>query len=144
MEEALKPWHANTFGKVLDKKKELMVRLNGIQKNTQNGTHRASFTKLENRIHRDLAHINHQEEFALVLEVERKIVNRWDRNTKYYYLETTTHRKLNRILTSRDNAEVWVDDETQLTMLVNDFNKNMFTNRLANCNKYETVDTQIC
>lgn len=134
----LTSWKKNTFESVLAKKKELMARLNGIQKHYYAGGSRNSFVKLESKLQQELADINRKEEKLWFQRSRAKWLADGDRNTRYYHLKTVTRRRSNRIMMLRDNLGSWVDNEATLQHMVNDYYKQLFVVDPSVCAWFQT------
>lgn len=49
-----------------------------------------------------------------------------DRNTEYYHMKMVTRRRMNKITMLKDNHGTWVEDETGLKRLVNNYYEKLF------------------
>lgn len=59
-------------------------------------------------------------------------------NTKYYHMKTIYRRRRNKIVTLKNDQGLWVEDESDLKGLVNDYYQNLFELRSPWCTWIET------
>ncbi|PNX73217.1 ribonuclease H [Trifolium pratense] len=129
----IKDWKFNTFDHVMRTKKEIMVRLGGIQRSMYNSRNVGGLCRLEKKLHAELNNILRQEELMWYQRSRAKWLTDGDRNTKYYHIKTVARRRKNNILMLKDSEGHWVDDAKKLQEMVNDFYKILFSNNNIAC-----------
>ena len=85
-------WNKNHFGNVFGKKRRLMARLRGIQKEMAVRP-TASLIDLEKQLLRDLDTILNQELELWALKSRVNWLVQGDRNTSFYHISTLVRRK---------------------------------------------------
>lgn len=86
--QSLQHWNKEVFGMVERKKRNVLARLNGIQKSSAY-PHYKFLCKLESFLHIELEEILKLEEIKLFQKTRTQWINSGDRNTRYYHLKTT-------------------------------------------------------
>jgi hypothetical protein len=127
VQEEVKRWRFSSFDHIKLKKKEIMARLDGIQRSSQNGRNVRGLRKLERKLQEDLSDILKKEELMWFQRSRAKWLADGDRNTRYYHLKTINRRRKNNILMLRDGNGKWIDDVDELHDMVNNFYKDLFS-----------------
>ena len=92
-----KEWNENQFGNIFSRKKNLMWRLNGIQRVL--ALRPSDFlVKLENELLRELDIVLNQEKELWALKSRVNWMIQGDRNTNFYHVSTLIRRKRNQIM----------------------------------------------
>ncbi|KAL2927601.1 LINE-1 retrotransposable element ORF2 protein [Bienertia sinuspersici] len=113
LSQDLQQWNKNVFHNIFQKKRELMARIGGIQKQLATHTHRG-LIKLENRLRRELDEVLYQEELLWYQKFRAEWIRDGDRNTSFFHLSTLVRRWRNRIDAIRDDQDVWVTDKEEI------------------------------
>lgn len=92
LEGDLKIWNDQVFGHINQKKRELLNRINGIQKKLQEGTNEF-LEKLEQELQLELRDVLWREEMLWFQKARTKWIQDGDRNTSYYHAKTKIHRR---------------------------------------------------
>ena len=115
-------WNKEQFGNVFARKKNIMTRLNGIQK-AMVMYPSAFLLNLENDLLRDLDTILNQEEEIWALKSRVNWMIQRDRNMAFYHVSTLVRRKRNKILAIKNAVGDWIQQEE----VVKDFVKNGYS-----------------
>ncbi|GAU43826.1 hypothetical protein TSUD_399190 [Trifolium subterraneum] len=126
LQDLIKTWKEATIDQVIYKKKEIMARLNGIQRSLHRGSNGGAFTRLEKKLQDELRVIVNKEELMWFQRSRAKWLTDGDRDTRYYHIKTISRRRKNNIVMLKDEQGQWVEDIQQLQSLVNDFYKQLF------------------
>ncbi|XP_028754982.1 uncharacterized protein LOC114714409 [Neltuma alba] len=133
-------WNRDVFGMVEKRKRRIMARLEGIQKS--NSYPYSSFLQnLEMELQTELEAVLTQEELKWFQKSRGEWVNKGDRNTRFYHLKTTITRRRNRIVALKDSNNDWVSNDKDLTVMVVDFFKKLFTEENQ---VHSSLDTSNC
>ncbi|GLT97187.1 hypothetical protein SLE2022_147640 [Rubroshorea leprosula] len=125
-----KIWSRNTFGHIFDKKRELNVRLNGIQK-ALSFKPSTFLSSLEKELSKEYANILKFEEDLWFMKSRTNWVVDGDRNSKFFHLSTIKHRSHNRIHCLRISTDEWVSDQREISNLIVHYFRDLFTSSLA-------------
>ncbi|PNX92648.1 hypothetical protein L195_g015788 [Trifolium pratense] len=136
----LKRWKFQTFEQVLRKKKEIMARIEGIQRSIQSATNSRGRWRLEYKLQSELRDILRKEELMWFQRSRAKWLADGDRNTRYYHLKTINRRRRNNILMLKNADGQWIEEVAQLQRMVNEFYQHLF---LANHNNMDWIQTTI-
>lgn len=82
---------------------------------------------LEKDLHQELNVVLYQEELMWFQKSRAKWLNDGDRNTRNYHLTTINHCRHNKIIMLRDEDGNWVEDESRLKGMANNFYVNLFS-----------------
>jgi hypothetical protein len=121
-------WKIHNFNHVIKKKKELVGRIDGIQRSMQAGNNSGGLRRLEYKLQSELSVLLKQEELMWHQRSRAKWLVDGDRNTMYYHLKTVQRRRKNNIIMLKDDNGQWVDDVNQLQKLANEFYMKLFAN----------------
>ena len=124
--EAVKLWNQNTFGSIGRRKKQIMARLNGIQKALETHTTR-NLVRLDGELRQELEAILDQEELVWKLKSRTEWLALGDRNTSYFHKKTMMRRKKNRIEALKLEGDEWCFDGDVLKAAILSFYKNLYT-----------------
>ncbi|CAJ2657672.1 unnamed protein product [Trifolium pratense] len=127
VEREIKAWRFQSIDNVLYKKRELMSRLNGIQRSLQSAHYNSSLKRLEKKLQGELSIILRKEELMWFQRSRAKWLMDGDRNTRYYHIKTINRRRKNNITMLKDDSDKWIEEVDQLRKLVNDFYVKLFT-----------------
>jgi hypothetical protein len=90
-------WKFLSFDTVIERKKELMARIGGIQKSMYTGGNLRWLRGLEKKLQSELAEILKKEEIMWFQRSRAKWLMDGDRNTRYYHLKTINRRRYNNV-----------------------------------------------
>ncbi|PNX89210.1 hypothetical protein L195_g045327, partial [Trifolium pratense] len=113
----LKEWNKDKFGNIFKRKKELLTRLNGIQKSSSYG-YSTFLDNLEKELQEQLAITLYQEECLWFQKSRGRWIADGDRNTRYYHSKTIVRRRKNKIISLRNDDGEWVDEQERLRNMV--------------------------
>jgi hypothetical protein len=135
----IREWKFHTFEQILRQKKEIIGRLNGIQRRIQSGFNHGGLGRMEYKFQQELNTILRKEELMWYQRSRAKWLTDGDRNTKYYHLKTVNRRRRNNIVMLKDDNGQWIEDVDQLQKLASDFYRNLFSNDQL-CREWHQTD----
>ena len=103
-------WNRMQFWNIFNRKKNIMARLNGIQRALANRPS-TFLINLENELIKELDVVLNQEEEIWALESRVNWLVQGDRNTNFYHVSTLVRRKQNQILAIKDSVGEWIFEE---------------------------------
>ena len=106
-----KVWNKTQFGNIFTRKKNIMARLNGIQRSIAIRPS-AFLCNLENELLKELDSVLSQEEELWALKSRVNWMIQGDRNTSFYHVSTLVRRKRNQILSIKDACGEWIIEES--------------------------------
>ncbi|XP_050216415.1 uncharacterized protein LOC126667478 [Mercurialis annua] len=119
-------WNVNVFGNIFKQKKQLMGRLNGIQKVLE--TRNCSYlSNLETHLQAELNEILLREESFWLQKSRCEWIMFGDRNTSYFHAKTIARRKKNRICMLKKLDGSWCDDDVYLQNMAVSFFTELYT-----------------
>ncbi|GAU35182.1 hypothetical protein TSUD_319920 [Trifolium subterraneum] len=121
----LKEWNKDTFDNIFKRKKELLARLNVIQRSANYG-YSSFLDSLEKELQEQLAVTLYQEECLWFQKSRGRWIADGDRNTKYYHSKTIVRRRRNKIISLRNEEGEWVDEQDSLRNMVRTFYTNLY------------------
>ncbi|KAL0011105.1 hypothetical protein SO802_006213 [Lithocarpus litseifolius] len=141
LEEAIKHfkrdainWNKVQFGNIFARKKNIMARLNGIQR-TLSIRPSSFLLNLENALLKELDVVLNQEEELWALKSRVNWMIQGDRNTSFYHVSTLVRRKRNQIVAIKDATGEWLSEEDEVKEFIrNGFNE-VYTTSLLSANK---------
>jgi hypothetical protein len=139
VEQEIKSWKFHTIDHVLYKKKEIMARINGVQRRMQDGRNNGGLKRLEQKLQSDLNEILRKEELMWYQRSRAKWLTDGDRNTRYYHLKTVNRRKKNNITMLKDSNGNWVEDVDQISQLINDYYVKLFDENSMSREWFQTI-----
>ncbi|XP_057444404.1 uncharacterized protein LOC130736609 [Lotus japonicus] len=121
-------WNINVFGNIFKRKRRLINRLNGIERNL-NGVANSFLEDLKTKLWREYEDIIFQEEILWYKKSRCKWLKFGDRNSKYFHGITMVRRKKNRIEALQNDRGEWINhsEGDHLENLVTDFFVNLYT-----------------
>ena len=116
-------WNKNQFGNIFIWKKNLMSRVNGIQRAL--ALKPSTFlVNLENELLKELDVVLNQEEELWALKSRVNWMIQDDRNTSFYHVSTLVRRKRNKIMAIKDAVGDWIHEEDDIKFFIRSgFNK---------------------
>ena len=115
--QAATRWNVSHFGNIFTRKKNIMVRLNGIQRALS--VRPSTFlVNLENELLKELDRVLNQEEKIWTLKSRVNWMIQGDRNTTFYHVSTLVWRKRNQILAIKDPLGEWIHEESAIKEVV--------------------------
>lgn len=121
----IQQWNSEIFGNIFKRKKSLLARINGIQRNRRYG-HNSSLDRLELQLQKEYTETLKQEDVFWYQKSRSKWIMDGDRNTKYYHSKTVIRRRRNKIITLRDGNGNWLENQEQLRDFVGNFYRELF------------------
>lgn len=131
MKDHLRGWSHNVFGSVKKKKRQLLARLDGIQRQTSLGNMNCFLSNLEKELQTELHNVLYQEELMWFQRSRTQWLHDGDRNTRYYQLKAVNRKKRNRILMLRNSERRWMENEAEIKDHVTNFFMELFTDNEA-------------
>ena len=108
-----KEWNKNQFENIFSRKKNLMSRLNGIQRVL--ALRPSDFlVKLENELLRELDIVLNQEEELWALKSRVNWMIQGDHNANFYHVSTLIRRKRNQIMVIKSAVGDWIHEEGEI------------------------------
>jgi len=108
-----KEWNKNQFGNIFTRKKNLMLRLNGIQRAL--ALRQSDFlVKLEDELLKELDHVLNQEEELWALKSKVNWMIQGDLNMTFYYVSTLIRQKRNQIMAIKNAMGDWIHEEGEI------------------------------
>ena len=108
-----KEWNKNQFGNIFTRKKNLMLRLNGIQRAL--ALRPSDFlVKLEDELLKELDHVLNQEEELWALKSKVNWMVQGDLNMTFYYVSTLIRQKRNQIMVIKNAMGDWIHEEGEI------------------------------
>ncbi|KAK4286586.1 hypothetical protein QN277_003122 [Acacia crassicarpa] len=130
-------WNKETFGMIERKKREILARLNGIQKSPAY-PYSTFLNDLELKLQWELEEISKLEEIKWFQKSRAEWIVKSDRNTRYYHMKTKIRRRRNRVVSLQDELGVWVEDEVEVRDMVVKHFKRLFQDDLHHQVKLRT------
>ena len=120
-------WAKQNHGNVFKRKKNLIARIQGIQRAIDHDPRKAYLIDLENKLKEDLDVILDQEEQFWALRARSNWLVAGDRNTNFFHTSTLIRRKRNKLefLKSECGREIW--DPLEIENLITSFFQSLFT-----------------
>ncbi|XP_023878054.1 uncharacterized protein LOC111990509 [Quercus suber] len=118
-----KKWNYEAFGNLFVKKKRVLARLNGTQKELADYPSE-SLLSLENQLIEEYSSILLQEEEFWALKSKINAAAFGDRNTSYFHMNTVVRRQRNKIRCFKDGMGKWIlEEEAVKEHILNGFMK---------------------
>ncbi|KAF7808369.1 putative ribonuclease H protein At1g65750 family [Senna tora] len=122
----VKKWNQTEFGNVFLRKKNLIRRLEGIERKLATSYH-GGLVKLKSKIWKEYESTLLQEELIWY----QKSRNNWllfgDRNTSFFHNSTIVRRSKNRIEALKDDEDNWTWDDSSLQQIVQGYYKELYS-----------------
>ncbi|XP_021676788.2 uncharacterized protein LOC110662197 [Hevea brasiliensis] len=116
----LKEWNGKVFGNVFHFKKQLLARIEGIQRVLENRTS-SHLMELECQLRRELDVILYREELIWFQKSRSEWIQWDDKNSSYFHQRTIKRRKCNRIIVLKDEEGNRLEEQGTLKKLAIDF-----------------------
>ena len=106
-------WNGSHFGNTFTRKKNLLARINGIQRALS--VRPSTFlVNLENELLKELDRVLNQEEELWAMKSRVNWMIQGDRNTNFYHVSTLVRRKRNQIVAIKDHVGEWIYEESAI------------------------------
>ena len=110
-------WNKNQFGNIFTRKKNLMARINGIQRVVANNL--SNFLlNLKKELLKELDLVLNQEEELWALKLRVNWMIHGDRNTTFYHVLTLFRRKRNQILAIKNAMGDWIYEVDEIKNVI--------------------------
>ncbi|OMO85295.1 reverse transcriptase [Corchorus capsularis] len=109
VKENLKFWNKHSFGNVFRKKKKLLARLAGVEREIDI-SHSQFLLDLHKTLSQEYKAILKDEEDIWAMKSRVDWLNDGERNTRFFHVSTLVRRNYNRILRIQDANGVWTDN----------------------------------
>ncbi|XP_056692071.1 uncharacterized protein [Spinacia oleracea] len=119
-------WNHNVFGNLKKQKKELLARIDGIQI-ALGKKYYDYLVNLEKILLQRLNDILNKERLIWAQKSGMNWRKYGDYNTKYFHMIANIKKSRGKILTLKNNEDVWITDEDQLKTMATDYFQNLFT-----------------
>ncbi|XP_019157735.1 PREDICTED: uncharacterized protein LOC109154388 [Ipomoea nil] len=119
-------WNHSTFGSIFQRKKRVLVRIEGVQKALANRP-RSDLIKLNKKLQKELEEILNQEELYWFQKSREDWIASGDRNTRFYHAATAAKKANSRITTLRNNRDEWLTSDEEILNHITDFFTNLYT-----------------
>ncbi|XP_075670226.1 uncharacterized protein LOC142639994 [Castanea sativa] len=131
-------WNKNQFGNLFHRKKRILARLKGIQKNLSIRPN-SFLVDLEGKLRLEYAEVAKLEEEYWVMKARILLLVEGDRNTSFYHTLALVRRRCNRILCMKDMMGNWLNGEREIADSIKRGFSKLFTSgqvssSLTNCN----------
>lgn len=123
---ACKIWNCDVFGDIFARKRRLLNRLNGIQKQT-NKEANPFVRRLEAKLLLEYNETLIQEEILWFQKSRSRWLVYGDRNTRYFHTSTIVKRRRNKITSLCTEEGNWISDDEALKSLAVNFYSNLYT-----------------
>lgn len=117
-------WNQSVFGHIINRKKRLKARINGIQKSLESYPS-SRLEDLDAQLRREYEEACLQEGILWMQKSRSEWINLGDRKTAYYHAKATKRRRRNLILSLKDDDGGWCDDEERLREMAVSFFRNL-------------------
>ncbi|CAA0810395.1 Unknown protein, partial [Striga hermonthica] len=119
-------WNYHVFGNIFQRKKRLLRRIGGVQRELQKYT-TPRLHSMEEKFRKELAEIALQEELLMLQKSQRDWSLFGDRNTSFYHRAVKQRRSQNRITFLRDDDGSMVEDPSSIQRLALNFFRNVYS-----------------
>lgn len=126
LKKAVITWNITVFGHITHRKKHLVARLAGINKELERQWSH-SLTLLEIEVKKELGDILVQEELLWNQKSRKAWIKDGDRNTRFFHISTVVGQKRNRIDRPQDEEGKWSEDQMKLKEMAVSFYQKLFT-----------------
>ncbi|XP_073272570.1 uncharacterized protein [Primulina huaijiensis] len=110
MAQVLPEWNLSTLRNIHKRKKELLARIEGIQRTLCNQP-RHRILKLDRKLRQELDKVLEQEELLWYQKSREDWIVSGDRNTKFYHASTTIRKSRNKIEALKADKGEWITEE---------------------------------
>ena len=136
-----KVWNKTQFGNIFSRKKNIMARLNGIQRSIASRPS-AFLCNLENELLKELDSVISQEEELWALKSRVNWMIQGDRNTSFYHVSTLVRRKRNQIMAIKDTCGDWIVEESEVKEYIRSGFVDVFSTSLTSASTIYNLDYQ--
>lgn len=119
-------WNKDSFGNIFGRKKSCLVRLKGIQKESERGLS-AFLTNMGKSLLVDYEKILKQEDQFWFKNPRSKWFVKRERNTRFFHISTLLKKKKQNISMLKDSNDTWIQDQEVMQQLVRDFFLKLYT-----------------
>ncbi|XP_061351083.1 uncharacterized protein LOC133296147 [Gastrolobium bilobum] len=120
-----KEWHQNVFRRNFHQKNKIYARLRGLD-SYRNGSFDHNLEILQKNLWKELQGILLSEEITWFQRSRFHWLKYGDKNTKFFHSSTVMRRRMNRILTLKDENGIWIDDPKVLVNMVVSYYQKLF------------------
>ncbi|KAK4257184.1 hypothetical protein QN277_006806 [Acacia crassicarpa] len=139
-------WHDTRVGNFSKKKRELIRRLEGIDKSRRDNLHTGLY-RLEKKLWNEYHKVATQEELFWFQRSRCNWLQSGDRNTRFFHASAVIKRRKFRVDAIQNDAGEWVEDQQTAKMMAHDFFLNLYSrddsvkdpNEL--CSNFPVIDT---
>ncbi|XP_019178147.1 PREDICTED: uncharacterized protein LOC109173368 [Ipomoea nil] len=119
-------WNKNTFVNIHHRKKQVLARLGGVQRNLAiNG--RPDLIKLNKKVRKELEEILLQEELLWFQRSRENWITSGDHNTRFYHVATIAKKAVSKINMLKDEQGVWLEGDDLIRDHIFNHFVNLFT-----------------
>lgn len=129
---SLKDWNKEHFGSVGRKKRRVLARIQGVQKELSI-SRRPGLFKLEKKLQKELDDILKQEEMIWYQKSREEWIVSGDRNTKYYHTSTVINRSRKKIGALKNDNDELITEKDQIKTMITDYFMRLFE-KDSSCN----------
>ncbi|KAK2649578.1 hypothetical protein Ddye_017067 [Dipteronia dyeriana] len=122
----LKEWNQTTFGCIFQRKRRILVRLQGIQKSLGERFN-SGLIKLEATLRKEYNNIIEQEEVFWLQKSRNIWLKQGDRNTKFFHLSTMVRKRHNKLEGLKGEDGIWKSDKTSMKDIVISYFQKLFS-----------------
>lgn len=122
----LRSWNKTTFGNIFYQKKQLLARINGIQKALCLRDN-PYLVDLETSLMQEYQDIRDKEAIFWKQKSREKWIQEGDRNTKFFHITTMVRRRRNKIDGLFNEHGVWCEDPTVLKSIAANYFQQLFS-----------------
>ncbi|XP_030943405.1 uncharacterized protein LOC115968223 [Quercus lobata] len=134
-------WNKNQFGNIFTRKKNLMSRLNGIQRSL--ALRPLEFlVNLEDGLLRELDLVLRQEEELWALKSRVNWMIQGDRNTTFYHVSTLVRSKRNKIMAIKNTVGDWIIEEGEIKDFIRSGYEQIFLSSLSSVPRMDPAGSQ--
>ncbi|XP_010675063.1 uncharacterized protein LOC104891112 [Beta vulgaris subsp. vulgaris] len=126
LSEALQDWNRDVFKNIFQRKRLLLARIEGVQKNIGFSTHRG-LIKLESKLRRELEDVLQEEETYWFQKSRITWLKDGDRNTRFFHLSTIVRNWRNKISAIKDDDGIWLHDKDLVKTQIVTYFSTLFT-----------------
>ncbi|XP_021611709.1 uncharacterized protein LOC110614474 [Manihot esculenta] len=128
LQQGLMKWNREEFGNIFAKKRQVLRRIEGVQRALTLNGYSPNLVKLDFLLRQKMEEVLKQEELYWFQRSKEEWIVSGERNTKFYHLAAKVKKKRKLILAFQDSNVQWVTDEASLENLVVQFYKGLFIN----------------
>ena len=134
-------WNKMQFGNIFARKKNIMARLNGIQRAVS--FRPFSFLQnLENELPKELNMVLNQEEELWTFKSRVNWMIQGDRNTSFYHVSTLVRRKRNQIMTIKNAVGDWIFEGHKVKEFIQNGFEDIYSTSHTSANQADPLCSQ--